>query len=88
MKLTLISSLIGALGTVTKGKVQGLKNLEIRAQEETIQTSALLKSARILKKSWKLKETCDPSDYSEKPSANTGVKNSQRSKILRLGTTG
>ena len=33
---------IGALGTVTKGLVQGLKDLEITGRVETIQTTALL----------------------------------------------
>ena len=37
-----------ALGTVTKGLVKGLENLEIRELVETIKTTALLRSARIL----------------------------------------
>ena len=37
-------------GTVTKGLVQGLKDSEIRGPVETIQTTALLKSARILRR--------------------------------------
>ena len=41
---------IGAFGTVTKGLVQGLENLEIRGRVDTIQTTALLRSARILKR--------------------------------------
>ena len=45
MKVTII--VIDALGTVTKGLIQGLEDLEIRGQEETIQTTALLRSARI-----------------------------------------
>ena len=40
----------GALGTITKGLVKRLEDLEIRGQVETIQTSALLKSARILQR--------------------------------------
>ena len=39
---------MGALGTVTKGLV--LEDLEIRGRVETIQTSALLRSARILRR--------------------------------------
>ena len=50
MELTVISIVIGATGTVTKGLVQGLENLEIRGQVETIQTTALLRSARILRR--------------------------------------
>ena len=68
MKVTII----GALGTVTKGLVQGLEDLEIIGQVETIQTTALLRSARILRR---ILETCH-SNSSEKPSANVGVKNS------------
>ena len=49
MNVTVILIVIGALGTVTKGLVQGLEDLEIRGREETIQITALLKSARILR---------------------------------------
>ena len=37
-------------GTFTKGLVQGLENLEIRGRVETIQTTTLLRSARILRR--------------------------------------
>ena len=50
MKVTIIPSVIGALGTVIKGLVQGLEDLEIMGREETIQTTALLRSARILRR--------------------------------------
>ena len=43
---------IGALGTVTKGLVQGLEDLEITRQVETIQTIALLRSARKVLDIW------------------------------------
>ena len=46
----MIPFVIGVLGTVTKELVQGLKDLEIRGREETIQTTALLRSARILRR--------------------------------------
>ena len=36
MKMTIIPIVIGALGTVTKGLIQGLKDLEIRGQVETV----------------------------------------------------
>ena len=36
MKVTVITVVIGALGTVTKGLVQGLEDLEIRERVETI----------------------------------------------------
>ena len=40
MKVTIIPVVIGALGTVTKGLVQGLENLEITGRMKTIQTTA------------------------------------------------
>ena len=39
---------IGALGTVTERLLKGLEDLEIRQQVETIQTTTLLRLARIL----------------------------------------
>ena len=41
--------LFGAFGTVTKGLLKDLEDLEVRGQLETIQTTALLKTARILR---------------------------------------
>ena len=75
MKVTVIPSVIGMLGTVIEGLVQGLKDLEIRGRVDTVQTTALLRSARILRR---VLETCH-SNSSGKPSANTGEINSQRS---------
>ena len=50
IKVTVITIVIGALGTVTKGLVQGMEDLEIRRRVETIQPTALLSSARILRR--------------------------------------
>ena len=50
MKVTVIPIVIDALSTVTKGLVKGLEVLEIIAQVETIQTTTLLRSARILRR--------------------------------------
>ena len=84
MKVTLISIVIGTLGTVTKGLVQGLEDLEISGRVETIQTTTLLRPPRILKKkkSWRLVGSCCHADSSGKPSANAGTKNTQMSKII------
>ena len=41
---------IGARGTITKGLVKGQEDLEIRAQVETIQATALSRPARILRR--------------------------------------
>ena len=49
MKVMFILIMIGALGTVTEGLIQRLEDLEIRRRVETIQTTTLLRSARILK---------------------------------------
>ena len=46
--------------------------MEVGGWVETIQTTALLRTARILR--W-LEETCCHPNSSEKPSANTDVKN-------------
>ena len=50
MKVTVILCVIGLLGTVIKGLVQELENLEIKGRVETIQTTAWFKSAKILKR--------------------------------------
>ena len=50
MKLMVISIVIGALETIPKGLIKRLENLEIRRQAESIQTTTLLRSARILRK--------------------------------------
>ena len=49
MKLTIIPIVIGAFGTVTKGLLKGLEDLEVGRQVEIIQT-ALLRTARILRR--------------------------------------
>ena len=43
-------NVIGALRTVTKEVVEGLEYMEISGRVETIQTTALLISARILRR--------------------------------------
>ena len=76
----MIPVVTGALGTVTKGLLQGLEDLEIKGRVETIQITVLLRSARILSSNLETEETYCHSDSSGKPSANTGAKNSQISK--------
>ena len=48
MKVTIVPIVTGALGTVTKGLLKGLEDLEVGGRVETIQTTALFKTARIL----------------------------------------
>ena len=50
MKVTIVPIVIGALGTVTKGLLKGLEDLEVGGLVETIQTTALLRTARILRR--------------------------------------
>ena len=50
MKATIVPIVIGAFGTVTKGLLKGLEDLEVGERMETIQTTALLKMARILRR--------------------------------------
>ena len=54
MKVTIVSIVIGALGTITKGLLKGLEDLEIGGRTETIQTKALLRTDKIL---WRVLET-------------------------------
>ena len=50
MKIKIIPIVIGAFGTETKGLLKGLEDLEVGGRVETIQTTALLKMARILRR--------------------------------------
>ena len=49
MKVTIVPIVIGALGTITKGLLKGLKDLEVDRRVKTIQRTALLRTARILR---------------------------------------
>ena len=74
MKVTVIPIVIGSLGTVPKELLKGLEDLEIRGQVQTIQTTVLLRSARILRRALK---TCCLSNSSGKLSTYSSVKISQ-----------
>ena len=50
MKVTIVPTVIGALGTVTKGLLKGPEDFEVGGRVETIQTTALLRTARILRR--------------------------------------
>ena len=50
MKVTIISIVIGAFGTVTKGLFKGLEDLDVGGRVETIQTTVLLRTVRILRR--------------------------------------
>ena len=48
--MTIIPIVIGAFGTVTKGLLKGLEELVVGGRVETIQTTALLRTASILRR--------------------------------------
>ena len=50
MKGTILPIVIGAFGTVTKGLLKGQEDLEVGGRVETIQTTALLRTAKILRR--------------------------------------
>ena len=49
MKVTVVPMVIAALGTIPKGLERELKELKIGGRAETTHTTALLRSARILR---------------------------------------
>ena len=50
MKVTIVPIVIGAIGTITKRLLKDLEDLEIGGRVETIQMTALLRTARILRR--------------------------------------
>ena len=50
MKVTIVAIVIGAFGTIIKRLLKGLEDLEVGGRVETIQMTALLRMARILRR--------------------------------------
>ena len=50
MKVTIVPIVIRAFGTITKGLLKGLEELEVGGRVETIQMTGLLRTDRILKR--------------------------------------
>ena len=50
MKVTIVPIVIGAFVTITEGLLKGLEDLEVSGRVETIQMTALLRTARILRR--------------------------------------
>ena len=50
MKVMILAMLNGAFGSINKGLLKGLENLEVGGRVETIQTTTLLRMARILRR--------------------------------------
>ena len=76
MKATIIPIVTGAVVTVTKGLLKGLEDLEVGGRVETIQTTALLKTARMLSRILETWGDLLSLNLRWKPLAYAGVKNS------------
>ena len=50
MKAMIVTIVIGAFGTITKGLLKGLEDLEVGGRIESIQMIALLRTVRILRR--------------------------------------
>ena len=77
VKMTIIRILIGAFRTVTDELLMELEDLEKTGRVKTIQTTALLRTVRILRRATETRGDCCHSDSSEKSSVNADLKNSQ-----------
>ena len=77
MKVTIVPIVIGAFVTITKGLLKGPEDLEVGRQVETIQTTALLRTARILRRVLETWGDLLSLKLQWKKSANTDVKNSK-----------
>ena len=76
MKVTIIPIVIGVFGTVIKGLLKELEDLEVGGRVVTIQTKSLFERLDYGEESWILEETCCHSNSSERPSTNVDGKNS------------
>ncbi len=50
MRVTIVSIVIGSFGTVAKGLLKGLEDFKVEGRVETIQTTTLLRTVRILRR--------------------------------------
>ena len=77
MKVTIILIVIGAFGTVTKGLLKGLEDLEAGGRlGRPSKQQHYWKRLEYWEEFWRLEETCCHSISSERPSVNADVKNS------------
>ena len=74
MKVSVLPIAIGALIKYLKSMVKARVNFEIRGELETIQNTASLSSARILRIVLKIVVTCCYLNSSERPPIKTDVK--------------
>ena len=76
-KVAIIPIVIGAFGTVTKGLFKGLEDLEVGGEWRPSKRQHYWERPGYWEGSWRVEETCCHSNSSERPSANTEVKNSK-----------
>ena len=73
LKVTIIPIVIGAFGTLTIGFLKGVQDLEFGGRVETIQNTALLRTAKILRSVLETWGDLWQSNSSERPSVKTDV---------------
>ena len=82
IKVTVIQIVIGALGTGTKFLLKELEDLEIEDMWKSSKLQHCWDRLEYWEESRRPKESWYHSDSSEKPPANAGMKNSQKSKMI------
>ena len=82
MPVTIIPIVITEFGTVTKGLLKRLEDLEVGGRVETIQTTAVLRTVRILRRVPETWGDLLSLDSNEKPSANADVRSSNEWMII------
>ena len=82
MRVTVMSIGVGTLVTVPKGMEKRLEELEIRGRIETTQTTAVLKSARILKRD--PDTSCHYLNFSERPTNRCWCENFAKREIILI----
>ena len=82
MKVMILPIVIGAFGTVNKGLLKGLEDMEVGGREETIQTTTLLKIARILRRVLETWRDLLSLNLQWKPSVYADVKNSNNNNSI------
>ena len=75
MNVTSVPIVIGALSTVTKGLLKGLEDMEVGGRVETIQMTALSRTAWIMRRVLEAWGDLLSLKFQLIPSANTNVKN-------------
>ena len=78
LRVTMIQILFNNQKTVYRGFEKGWVKLETGGRIETMQTTTFFRSSGDLSEKWKRQKSCCHLDSKERPSANAGVKTSQR----------